>query len=294
MEDFDKQLMTEFIENIQGLSQHSEQVENLLMQTLKLLSKLGHEPRVDVEGILRFGRDQRLSVEKDMGRVFQQIEELTELVRTSALITTSLEIKHVLEEVVDTVIHLTGAERAFLMLIQDMGAEEIDLSVKAARNDQGQDIALEEVTFSRGIIKTAIDQREPIISTNAQEDERFRAMASVMRHDLRSIMVIPMLLQGVPLGVLYLDNRLASAVFHKKSIPILTAFANQAAIAIENARLFERVQSNLERTQRELKRLRIQIDEQKMRTQVDQITESDYFRELAATAKDLRRGRSTE
>jgi GAF domain-containing protein len=223
-------------------------------------------------------------MEKDATRMVQYVEELEQLVRTSALLTTSLELNHVLNDVIDTVIQLTGAERAFLMLVQG----EEDLALRAARNSKGQVISEEDVTFSRGIIKSALDEGQPIIATNAQEDERFQDMKSVLRHDLRSIMVIPMLLQGEPLGVLYLDNRLAAAVFHKKSIPTLTAFASQAAISIENARLFERVQESLERTKRELKQLRVQLDDQKVKSQVIEITGSDYFKEIASMAKDLR------
>lgn len=284
MEEQGENLTFSFLDSVNSIAKHSEELETMLAQTLQVLSKLGNQPPFDADVFVRKGRRVRDALSRSAERLVDQLEEMEELVRTSALITTSLQIDHVLQEVIDTVIYLTGAERAFLMLLHDTD----DLTVAAARNSRHENIANADVTFSRGVIKTALEERQPIISTNAQEDERFQMMQSVMRHDLRSIMVIPMLLQGVPLGVLYLDNRLASAVFHKKSIPVLSAFANQAAIAIENARLFQRVQESLERTKREVKRLRIQLDEQKLKTQVVQITDSDYFKEIASLAKDMR------
>lgn len=270
--------------------QHTEEVESMLLQTLQVLSKMGNQSPFNSDAIIQKGRQLRYALQQSSQRVIHQLDEMEELVRTSALITTSLEIERVLQDVIDTVIMLTGAERVFLMLLKG----DDDLHVMAARDKSQQDINADDVTFSRGVIKTALEEKTPIISTNAQEDERFQNMQSVMRHDLRSIMVIPMLLQGVPLGVLYLDNRLASAVFHKKSIPVLSAFANQAAIAIENARLFERVQESLERTKREVKRLRIQLDQNKVSTQVIAITESDYFQQLSEMAKDLRSERKRD
>jgi len=288
MFDQDEKISDELKHSVDAMVQHTEQVETMLLQTLEVLSRLGNAPAFNAETIVQQGRSQRYTLQQTTQRFTHQMQELTELVRTSALITTSLEIDRVLEEVIDTVITLTGAERAYLMLLKS----EDDLHVMAARDKKQQDISVDDVTFSRGVIKAALEDGMPVISTNAQEDERFQNMQSVMRNDLRSIMVIPMMLQGVPLGVLYLDNRLAAAVFHKKSIPVLTAFANQAAISIENARLFERVQESLERTKREVKRLRIQLDQNKLSTQVIEITESDYFQHISSMAKDLRAERN--
>jgi len=284
MTDQDSNISADFLGSLQELYFHSEDVETSLVQMMEVLSKVGNAPPFSLDKILQRGRDSRTLAERDATRIIQYVEELEQLVRTSALLTTSLEINHVLDDVIDTVITLTGAERAFLLLVQ---ADE-DLVLRAARNSKGEIISEEDVTFSRGVIKSALDEGQPVVATNAQEDERFQDMKSVLRHDLRSIMVIPMLLQGVPLGVLYLDNRLAAAVFHKKSIPTLTAFASQAAISIENARLFERVQESLERTKRELKQLRVQLDDQKVRSQVVEITGSDYFKEIKSMAEDLR------
>ncbi len=286
----DEKLSQNLLDSITAMVTYSQEVEGMLAQTLQVLSKLGNVPPFDMASLKQRGQKQRNGLQKSAEELVSEVEELKELVRTSALITTSLEVGHVLNEVVDTVIHLTGAERAFLMLVKD--GEET--SVRAARDNRGANITEADITFSQGVIKSAINTGEPVITTNAQEDERFNKMQSVMRNDLRSIMVIPMMLHGTAIGVLYLDNRLTSAVFHRKSIPILTAFANQAAIAIENARLFDRVQSSLQRTQREVKRLRIALDENKLQSQVSEITGSDYFVELSRMARDLRNKRADD
>lgn len=270
---------------LKGLLAHTREVERLLVQTLGVLGKLGNPPPFDATQVLNRGEVRRQDFQASSQRLLKQTQDLENLVRTSALITTSLEIDQVLNEVMDTVISLTGAERAYLLMLV---GEDGDLSVRAARNAAGDALSGDEVVFSRGVIAHVLETKQPIITTNAQDDERFKASDSIIRNDLRSLMVIPMLLQNVPLGVLYVDNRLATAVFHKKSIPILTAFANQAAIAIENARLFERVQESLSRTRREVKRLRVQLDQNKLKTQVTEITNTDYFQEIANLAKTLR------
>jgi putative nucleotidyltransferase with HDIG domain len=83
---------------------------------------------------------------------------------------------------------------------------------------------------------------EPVLTTNAQEDPRFEQQKSVVAHNLRSILCVPLKLKEEIIGVIFLDSRVHSGLFEKNDLRILTAFADQAAVAIENARMFEELQ----------------------------------------------------
>lgn len=214
----------------------------------------------------------------------QQIEHLRELVRISALITSSLELEQVLEEVMDTVIQLTGAQRGYLMLYD----EKNKLQVKAARNWERQTLSEEEIGFSQSIIDAAVQGGAPIITTNAQSDERFQSQASIVVQQLRSIICVPLAMRGKTVGVLYMDNRFQKALFEQDMVPLLTAFGTQAAIAITNARTFGEVRSNLAEAQAEINRLQIAIDRKRLATQVGEITNTDYFQKLSEAAKSMR------
>jgi PAS domain S-box-containing protein len=85
----------------------------------------------------------------------------------------------------------------------------------------------------------------PVLTTNAQEDPRFGKQDSVIAHNLRSIMCVPLRVKSEVTGVIYVDNRIRSGLFTSKQLDLLAAFANQAAVAIENARLFASVQRSL-------------------------------------------------
>jgi len=207
-----------------------------------------------------------------------KLQQLQKLVDTSALLTSSLELDRVLEQVMDAVIALTGAQRAYLMLRDKDNAE---LTIRAARNWDGANIDKAEVNFSRGIVNTALEQKQPILTSNALMDNRFQEMQSVVNLALRSIVCIPFMWHGQIIGVLYADNRIREGTFHVDVIPMLTAFANQAAIAIENARLFEQVKTDLDKAHREVQTLRIQIDRQQAESQIDEIVSSDIFKRLA-------------
>ena len=263
----------------------SGQLQTVLERTIQALNKRGIQISVDFNGMIRTLRSNLENAHKSSQFVLRQLNQLQELVHTSALITSSLEFDQVLAEVMDTVIKLTGAERAYLMLIQP---DSDDFTIQVARNAQGESLSKDDVTFSKGIIQTAIGQGTPIVTTNAQDDERFAGMKSVFTNELRSVIIVPLILKGKPVGALYADNRIEQGVFSQDNVPILSAFANQAAIAISNARLFEKIKDDLKAAQQQVQMLLIEIDQTRIQEKVSEITESDYFKELSAKAKDMR------
>jgi putative nucleotidyltransferase with HDIG domain len=177
--------------------------------------------------------------------------QLTALMNVGQMINSSLGLKRVLEEVMDSLIALMHAERGFLMLRDPNG----QLSVRIGR---GLDhINLDEDAFkvSKTIVRKVTDSGRPILTTNAQADPRFDAQMSVMAYQLRSILCAPLKVKNDLIGVLYVDNRAHSGIFQESDLVLISAFADQAAVAIENARLFE----NLKETNFQLEAANIEL-----------------------------------
>ncbi len=152
----------------------------------------------------------------------------------SQVVNSSLELDEVLRIVMDTIVRLTGAERGFLMLRDENGR----MVTRIARNWEQESINTSEFAISQSVIRRVIDEGEPVLTTNAQEDPRFGGQESIIAHNMRSILCVPLKVKNELTGVLYADNRIRSGIFTEAARNLLTAFANQAAIAIENARLF--------------------------------------------------------
>jgi transcriptional regulator with GAF, ATPase, and Fis domain len=266
-------------------AEQAAEIQKVLGRALQALSRRGVQIQVDFSGMLELLHGSLEKSQKGAQQMSKQLSQMQELVHTSALITSSLEFDEVLEEVIDTVIKLTGAERAYLMLTQ---GEKYDLKVQVARNANRESLTADDITFSHGIINTAIDQKTPLVSTNAQSDERFAGLKSVVMNELRSIIIVPLILKDKVVGVLYADNRIEQGVFSQDNIPLLSAFANQAAIAISNARLFEKVRDDLKEAQRQVQTLLVEIDQKRVEEKVKEITETDYFKNLTMKAKVLR------
>jgi signal transduction histidine kinase len=179
----------------------------------------------------------------------RQEARLAALYEVSSQLGKSLDLGEVLKQVMDSIIHLTGAERGFLMLYN---AENGSLQTRAARNFDQETIEPDAINMSHTVVERAIDRGEGILSSNAQEDDRFSGQESVVGYQLRSIMCAPLRVRNQTLGAVYVDNRLFSGVFAQDDLGLLVTFANQAAIAIENARLFTQTDQALARRVEEL------------------------------------------
>jgi len=173
------------------------------------------------------------TINQDQANVDGQ-SRLVALFEVSKLIGSSLDLNEVLSQTMDAIIQLTGAERGFLMLFD----EQRELVVKAARNFNHETLDKEEFAISRSVIRAVAETGEQVVTTNATEDPRFAHQASVMMHNLRSVQCVPLRARGVIIGVVYVDNRIHTGVFEESDLELLSAFATQAAVAIENARLF--------------------------------------------------------
>ncbi len=178
------------------------------------------------------------NLERKLADQASERDELEALSSISKVIGSSLDLTEVLNEVMDEIIRLTGAERSFLMLVDP---ETGELAFRAARNVDRETIGSSAFEISRSIVNQVATTGEPIVTTNAQMDPRFKSQESVIGYNLRSILCVPLRVRGHVTGVVFADNRILTGLFTDRDRDLLATFASQAAIAIENARLFESV-----------------------------------------------------
>ncbi len=200
----------------------------------------GSLPPSTLEGLSNL-ESMLFQVSKQVDLVEEERFKLLALANTTQAVNSSLELDEVLRLVMDTIIRLTEAERGFLMLRNLQG----EMVTHVARNWEQESINPNEFAISRTIIQRVIDSGEPVLTTNAQEDPRFGGQNSIVAYNLRSILCVPLKAKTELIGVIYADNRIRSGIFREAERDLLTVFANQAAIAIENARLFASVRRTL-------------------------------------------------
>jgi sigma-B regulation protein RsbU (phosphoserine phosphatase) len=185
-----------------------------------------------------------LNLHETFGVVRQQGEQalnqsarMQALIQASAGITNSLELDEVLSAVMESVIALSKAERAYLMLREGASDDPDALVIRATHQWDGTQTEETDVEFSRGVVREAFTKAQPILTMNAQSDDRFSGRQSIIGLALRSVLCVPLLIDKRVVGVLYADNRMRSGLFTQETVALLSAFGTQAAIVIEKARL---------------------------------------------------------
>ncbi len=181
------------------------------------------------------------NVAREVTAFSEERKNLIALTEIGQVINSSLELDEVLRIVMDNIIKLTEAERGFLMLRDESNR----MSTRVARNWEQESLNQSEYAVSRTVIERVIETGESILTTNAQQDPRFGGHESIIAFNLRSILCVPLKVKNDLIGVIYTDNRIRSGIFTESERDLLGAFSNQAAIAIDNARLFASLRRSL-------------------------------------------------
>jgi phosphoserine phosphatase RsbU/P len=130
-----------------------------------------------------------------------------------------------------------------ILLVNDDDELEMKLAVQ-----YGEKVEVPRVRLGEGLVGYAALHKEVVLVTDVDQDPRYIKLVP----DVRSELAIPLLLKDRCIGVLDLESP-ELAAFSKREVEILTLLASQAAVAIENARLYEEVRSTQERLEKEVR-----------------------------------------
>lgn len=202
-----------------------------MVQSYNVLLRLLTQAKLNIDSLARGLESQE-----------KERRQLRALQEVGAVINSSLEQTEVLNAVMDTIIQLTGAERGFMMLVDEDTGE---FQVEVARNINRETLEGSSFEISLSIVNNVAKSGDPVVTTNAQADPRFAGQESIISYNLRSILCVPLKIKDNIIGVIYADNRIVSGIFVDADRDLLAAFANQAAVAIENARLFRQIREQL-------------------------------------------------
>jgi len=151
-------------------------------------------------------------------------------------LSSSLELDSVLRNVMDRVISLMHASRGFIVLVDPVTNE---MSVQMAGGETDTEKS-RHFLGSKTVIDHVVKSGQAVVSTDASLDDRFKGQQSVILQNLRSIIAVPLVTKGKVIGAVYVDNPFRAAIFEEKDKEFLQAISDLAAIAIDNARQYER------------------------------------------------------
>ena len=179
-----------------------------------------------------------------------RMRDLERLAEITKRLSAERDTQQLLDLIIDAAIELTGAARGFLILF-DGKAEEF----RAARNIDEGTIANPEFEVSHSVARDVVRSGVPLLTANAVDDPRLTSAASISELKLLSILCVPIAWRGRVHGAVYLDHPQVVSRFSEGHQETVSRLAEQAAIALENARL----QQGLQRSNAELEARRAEV-----------------------------------
>ncbi len=214
---------------------------------------------VTAEGLLTDCEREGESVFSYIQRRSSKQEQLLDLTRA---LNAERDLDRLLEKIVDAAIELCAAERGVLILAGDGHFQP-----EVARRFGGEDLHGLDRQFSRTIARKVIQEECLIQLEDALADAELSQHPSVRQMKLRSILAVPLRGRERVLGALYIDNRFALGVFGACNEEVLQILADQASVAIENARLRQEVLSLNETLQLKLEAMSGIVENQRQQLQ---------------------------
>ncbi|MBD2060468.1 PAS domain S-box protein [Oculatella sp. FACHB-28] len=171
----------------------------------------------------------------DLATVMKAAQALSEIIRLDQLIATLMQV----------VAENAGAEKGSLILLED------DQLTVVAQCSSGQcDLAKTTVadcaTIPVSIIHSVERTQETLVLDDAISESSFSTDPYIQDQQVRSLLCIPILKQSQLIGILYLENNFTAGVFTSDRLEVLKLLTVQAAISLENARLYERLENHSE------------------------------------------------
>ncbi len=147
------------------------------------------------------------------------------------------DLETVLDKVMGLIFEYLPVDRGFLLL-----EEQGRLQLRISRFKSGQRLTTDgSLPYSRTIVDMVVRDKVAVLTSDAQRDERFEAGQSIRIQQIRSAMCAPLWNRDSVIGVIHVDSPLHVGSFTERDLDLLTALANFAAVAIERARLHDRV-----------------------------------------------------
>jgi len=196
------------------------------------------------ESIERALRSTRLQRERDelISELERQVRRATILGRVGKLITSALELDEVLRRIVEAGVHLTSAEEGFLLLYDE---EADELLLRAEKNLGDREVAIRRILVNDSLLAQVLLNGQPLRTDQSVAAHHLKLKTGFL---VKSSMHVPLKASDKVLGILSVDNAMKTQKFTDSDESLLISLADYAAIAIDNARLYEESQQRVQQS----------------------------------------------
>lgn len=185
-----------------------------------------------------------LDLEDSQTRPGNLQDQLKRMLAIGARMNERRDLSGLLDFIMDQLVELSGAERVLLAFLEEHGAPRF-----AAGRGFADDQVERLMTVAAPAFNSVSDRRTPVLLQQVSEVDPSNGLPADIQQSL-SVLGLPLISRGQLTGLIYLDNHTMFGPFTQSDVDLLSAFANQAASAIENARLYAGLEQRVtERTE---------------------------------------------
>ncbi|MCU1311962.1 MAG: Adenylate cyclase, family 3 (some protein containing domain) [Candidatus Angelobacter sp.] len=217
----------------------------LIVKKAEIPSTLNHVLRGELQLSLR---SEAVAANTSPSAMLQSIRKLerenyllTVLYDAGKALNSKLSIDDIATQVMELSFRIEGVERGFMMLFNKKGEVWRETEVKYRDAPAAGAVDQPRIIFSQTILERIKKEPQPILITDASEDERFSESESLKISGLRSAMCAPLVGSQRLFGILYVDNMQRKAAFTQEELNVFSLVATQAANAIDNAAAHEQL-----------------------------------------------------
>jgi PAS domain S-box-containing protein len=206
------------------------------------------------------------------------VRSLELLLNVSNILAQSLDTHELFDEVMDQIFSLLKRIDRGAILLLDKDTGKLREVVSKVRAEHEEDLS-SGIHYSRTIVRRTINGGKPILMADTSSANKTELSDSIERMNVRSIMCVPLIYKGEIKGVVYVDTIGLPEGFRRDDLKVLTALSNTAAIAIENALLYEELRQELterRRAERELREARREL-EKEIEKRTDELSKTIEF-----------------
>ncbi|HBE19106.1 MAG TPA: serine/threonine protein kinase [Cyanobacteria bacterium UBA11149] len=196
--------------------------------------------------------------------------DLATVIKASQALSGEINLSQLLSTLMNIVREHAGASQAVFIL-------EIDGELEIYAQGLGKESNREIVPISRSntVPVSAINYvwhtSETLVINNMSDDATFAADPYIIQHQPKSVICLPIQHQGKTIGILYLENHLTTGAFTRDRLELLNILSSQAAISIENARLYQTLEDKVKQRTAQLARANEQISDLNKRLKSENI-----------------------
>jgi len=211
---------------------------------IELINKLADEPfsKEDLDLLESIGSQMAVILEN--ARLYAEMEkkvgQLYTLMELATILNSALQQKQVLQRAMEAATRLMGAEVGSLLILEE---ETQELVFEVALGEKGEKVKQIRLKPGEGIAGWVAQTGEPLLVPDVSRDPRhYRKADEISQFVTKNMVCVPVKAKEKVIGVLQAINKLHDLPFAKEDLDLFSALANQVAIAIENARLYEELE----------------------------------------------------